>query len=161
MAALFVFPPPAVPFFCGGEGGHGCLGCPGTAPGGEGRSRSTYAAEVAASAPCAPPPPPWDGGGVNRRPLILPPPLGGIRGPRWGVNPPLWQMTPPKPPSAGGRCPQKYLPALGRGGGDEDAVVHPPPVCVRPGALTARATPVPRVPAPCPAVPRGRSGEGG
>ena len=48
MAALFVSPPPAMPFSVGGS----CLGCPGTAPGGEGRSSSTCAAEVAASAPC-------------------------------------------------------------------------------------------------------------
>ena len=54
-------------------------------------------------------------------------------------------MTLPAPPSAGGRCPQKYPPALGRGGGAEEAVVAPPRVCVRPGALprTFSATNIP------------------
>ena len=51
-------------------------------------------------------------------------------------------MIPPAPPSTGGRCPQKYPPALGREGGDVDAVVTPPPTArVRPGTLPALVTP--------------------
>ena len=69
--------------FCGGKGGRSCPGCPGTAPGGGGWSNSTCAAEVAASAPCAPPPEGW-GWGSTDVPCSCPPLGGGVRNPRGG-----------------------------------------------------------------------------
>ena len=93
------------------------------------------------------------------------PPFGGrLRPPGGGGGqcPPLWLMTPPAPPSAGGRCPQKYPPALGREGGDEDAVVTPPTRVCPPGRPAGARDACSRSPCapPCPAVPPGRSGEG-
>ena len=146
VAALFVSPPPAVPFSMGGREGEAALVAPAWPLGG----RAGPAPPVLRRSPPPPPAhrPPRDGGGG--RPMspapAPPPPLGGSATPGGGGGgqcPPLWLMTPPAPPSAGGRCPQKYPPALGRGGGDEDAVVPPPCVCVRPGALPARVTPAP------------------
>ena len=169
MAALFVSPPPDVPFSVGGRRGETALVAP-ARPLGGGGSSSTRAAEVAASAPCALPPRGM-GVGVDRCPLLLPPPpWGGVRDPRGGGGggggqcPPLWLVTPPAPPSADGRCPQKYPPALGReGGGGEDAAVAPPTrVCLsgRPAGARDACSRSPCAP-PCPAGPPGGSGEGG
>ena len=81
---LVRFPPTRCALFCGGEGGKGCLGCPGTAPGG----RAGLAPPVLRRSPPLPPVrrPPRDGGGGRLPSPDLAPPLGRIRGPRWGVN---------------------------------------------------------------------------
>ena len=107
--------------------------------------------------------PPRDGdGGQPMSPTPAPPPLGAApRPPVGGQCPPLWLMTPPAPPSAGGRCPQKYPPALGRRGGTR---LYPPPTRVwPPGRPTSACDACSRCPCapPCPAVRPGRSGEGG
>ena len=147
VAALCVSPPPAMPCSVGGRVGVAALVAPARPLGG----RVGPAPPVLRRSPPPPPVrrPPRDGDGGRPTSPAPAPPLGGGPRPRGGGGcqcPPLWLMTPPVPPSAGGRCPQKYPPALGRGGGVRTRLYPPPRVCVRPGALPARVTPVPRVP---------------
>ena len=120
-----------------------------------------------------PPAPPLEesGLGVDQCPQLLPPPpppWGGSATPEGGGGPcpPLWPMAPPPPPYAGGRCPQKYLLGLGRGGGKMRTRFYPHPTRVCPSRRCADArdacTRSPCAPS-CPAVPpwgeRGGRGE--
>ena len=155
--------------FCGGEGGEGgrsCLGCPGTTPGGEGRSSSTCAAEVSASAPYLPPPRGW-GWGSTDVPCCCPPPLGGggVRNPGGGGGSmPSHLADDPARAAVSRREMSPKISACPReGGGDVDAVVPPPRVCGRPGALPARVTPapIPRVPPLARRFPLGGAGRAG
>ena len=152
--------------FYGGEGGRSCLGCPGTAHGGEGWYSSTCATEVAALPParCSPR---NGGGGRPMSPAPAPPPLA------WG----------PRPGGGGGGLPshvdddparaavsrQEMSPKVsaspreGGGGGMRTGLLPPPRVFVRPGALPALVTPtaVPRVPPLALRFPLGGAGRAG
>ena len=189
MVALFVSPPPAVPFSVGamrqrilgshtppchrrmvittpssmvclaalqrkpdqcpflwGGGGEKLPCLPRHGPGGGGWPSSTCAAEAAASAPCAPPRPRGMGVGVDRCPLLLPPPLGGTMPSPVADDPACAavsrrEMSPKisaSPREGGGGC--------GRGCDPPPPPPPPPRVCVRPGALPALVAPaaVPR-----------------
>ena len=163
MAALYVSPPPAVPFSQEGRGGENALVAP-TRPLGGGVGPAPLVPRRSPSSPLARRPPRDGGGGRLISLAPAPPPWGGgVCDPLGGGQcPPMSLRTPPGLPSASRRCPRKYPPALGREGGD-DAIVRPPTRVCPSGCPAGACDACSRSPCapPCPAVPPGGSGEGG